>query len=340
MFYLYVVIFFLWTAICLYLLLGGADFGAGIVELFSSKKNKNRAGKIMYKSMGPVWEANHMWLIIVIVILFVGFPNIYATMSTYVHIPLVLMLIGIIARGTAFSFRNYDVVNDHWQIVYNKIFTWSSLITPFFLGVIAASTVSMTIDTESTDFLSAYIFSWLTPFGCALGIFTISICGFLASCYILPQVKENSDKKFLIKKVKVFQLIVVMAGILVFGAAYISDIPIFEWVYKGTIGQISVILATVSLIGIYYYLKLKKYAPIRILAGFQVIMILLAATYQHYPHLILLKNGTLSLISNEDEPMAIKNLAWALMLGSIFILPGVFHLIYSFQKNSNKAFPK
>lgn len=64
----------------------------------------------MYQAIGPVWEANHMWLIIAIVILFVGFPHIYTTMSVYLHIPLAIMLIGIIARGTAFVFRHYDAV--------------------------------------------------------------------------------------------------------------------------------------------------------------------------------------------------------------------------------------
>lgn len=113
----------LWLSICLYIILGGADFGAGIVELFTNKKARHKTGKIMYESIAPVWEANHMWLIIAIVVMFVGFPKIYALMSTYLHIPLILMLVGIIARGTAFTFRHYDAVEDKWQILYTQIFT-------------------------------------------------------------------------------------------------------------------------------------------------------------------------------------------------------------------------
>ena len=101
---IYVVVIFLWTSILLYLLLGGADFGAGIIELFSRKSERATTRKTMYEAIGPVWEANHMWLIIAIVILFVGFPIIYTTVSVYLHIPLVCMLLGIIARGTAFVF--------------------------------------------------------------------------------------------------------------------------------------------------------------------------------------------------------------------------------------------
>src|ERR1044072_4596679 len=101
---LYVVMGYWWAAILLYLLLGGADFGARIIELFTSGKNRGKTRRTMYQAIGPIWEANHMWLIIVIVILFVGFPVIYTTMSIHLHIPLAIMLLGIIARGTAFAF--------------------------------------------------------------------------------------------------------------------------------------------------------------------------------------------------------------------------------------------
>src|SRR6195952_4659590 len=158
---LYIVITFLFLAIVLYFLLGGADFGAGIIELFTSETNKSRTRKTMYQAIGPIWEANHMWLIIAVVILFVGFPVIYADMCTYLHIPILIMLMGIIARGTAFAFRNYDAVVDNMQKVYNKIFVYSSFITPLFLGIIAGSTVSGQIDVNANTFQSAYIFSWL-----------------------------------------------------------------------------------------------------------------------------------------------------------------------------------
>jgi cytochrome d ubiquinol oxidase subunit II len=119
---LYIVIGFLWVSLLIYLLMGGADFGAGILELFARETNKSQIRKTSYQAIGPIWEANHMWVIIAIVILFVGFPDVYTTVSTYLHIPLVVMLMGIIARGTAFSFRNYDAVKDRMQNVYNRIY--------------------------------------------------------------------------------------------------------------------------------------------------------------------------------------------------------------------------
>jgi cytochrome d ubiquinol oxidase subunit II len=162
---LYVVITFLFLAIVLYFLLGGADFGAGIIELFTSADNKSRTRKTSYQAIGPIWEANHMWLIIAVVIMFVGFPVIYSDMCTFLHIPLLIMLLGITARGTAFAFRNYDAVKgENTQKLYNKVFVYSSFITPLFLGIIAGSVISRQIDLHATTFLAASVFSWLNYF--------------------------------------------------------------------------------------------------------------------------------------------------------------------------------
>src|SRR5271154_3045839 len=131
---LYVVIGFLWVSLLIYLLTGGADYGSGILELFSSPQDRDQIREKSHQAIGPIWEANHMWLIIAVVVLFVGFPEVYTTVSIYLHIPLVIMLLGIIARGTSFTFRNYDAVKDQMQEHYNRIYMYSSFITPLFLG--------------------------------------------------------------------------------------------------------------------------------------------------------------------------------------------------------------
>ncbi len=330
---LYVVIIFLWTAILLYLLLGGADFGAGIIELFTSKANKIQTRKTLYEAIGPIWEANHMWLIIAIVILFVGFPTIYSTMSVYLHIPLTIMLLGIIARGTAFTFRHYDAVQDDMQYIYNPIFAYSSFITPFFLGIIAGSAVSGHIDTTSKNFMDAYIFSWLHWFSVSVGLFTVSICGFLAAVFLIGETDSAIDRKRFELKAKAFNIAAVVCGMLVFVSAIIDGIPLIDWVFGNIVGIIAISAATLSLILLWYLLYKGNSYFIRILAGFQVTMILLTTTYRHYPNIVILKNGGyLSLIEHSGHPKTIQALALALLIGSVFILPALFYLIYSFQK--------
>ncbi|MCX2480096.1 cytochrome d ubiquinol oxidase subunit II [Pedobacter sp. MC2016-15] len=332
----YVVIIFLWTAILLYVLLGGADFGAGIIELFTSPANRHRTRKNMYEAIGPVWEANHMWLIIVIVILFVGFPRIYTTVSIYLHIPLVCMLLGIIARGTAFVFRNYDAVKDDMQKIYTRIFILSSVLTPFFLGIIAASVVSSRIDLEANDFVSAYIYSWLNLFSVAVGVFTVTICAYLAAVFIIGQADDEYDRKRFTRKATHLIFVVMGAGALVFVAAAINHIPLLTWIFSDLPGIIAIVLATISLVIMFFFLNKNKPVMMRILAGFQVTMILFAATYSHFPDIVLLKGGqNLSLLADQGEQKTMEALGYALLIGSVFILPALAYLIYSFQKKTD-----
>lgn len=329
---IYVVIVFLWTSILLYILLGGADFGAGIIELMTAKTNKAKTRKTMYKAIGPIWEANHMWLIIAVVILFVGFPKIYTTISVYLHIPLVCMLLGIIARGTAFVFRNYDAVKDDMQKIYTPIFVYSSLITPFFLGIIAASSVSGQIDPSANDFLTAYVFSWLNWFSVTVGIFTVSICGFLATIFIIGQTTDEGDRAHFVGKARRAIFFVMGCGALVFIAAEAEQVPLMSWIFGGLPGLIAIIAASLSLILMFYALNKNKPILLRLLAGFQVTMILFAATYSHFPDIVLLKNGSnLSLLVHQGQAKTIATLGYALLIGSLFILPALVYLIYIFQ---------
>lgn len=331
----YVVIIYLWLSLYLYLILGGADFGVGIMELFSKKRNKRILKEITYRSIGPIWEANHMWLIIAVVILFVGFSQIYTLLSVYLHIPLVIMLLGIIARGTAFTFRHYDAVSDQLQKVYTYIFTISSLITPFFLGIIAASTVSGTIDPDSQEFLSAYVCSWWNLFGISVGVFTVCISAYLASIYLIGETNDEKNIAHYVSNAIKYMLVLLASGFLVFVAAYFDNVPLLKWIFGFRAGQIVIALATVSVGILIYALRQRKILLMRACAAFQVLMILFAATYRHYPDVVLLKNGTtLSLLEHAGSEKTISTLGWALLLGSIFILPFLGYLLYSFHKKS------
>ncbi len=89
-------------------------------------------------------------------ILFVGFPVVYSTFSTTLHIPILIILLGIIARGTAFTFWHYDAIHDNLQILYTKTFMYSSLITPLFLGIIGGSVLSGRIDPAAQTFQDSW----------------------------------------------------------------------------------------------------------------------------------------------------------------------------------------
>ncbi|MND99836.1 Cytochrome bd-I ubiquinol oxidase subunit 2 [compost metagenome] len=329
---LYINIAFLGLSILLYLLLGGADFGAGIIELFSGEEEKSKTRKLTYKAIGPIWEANHMWLIITIVILFVAFPMIYSTISVHLHIPLLIMLFGIIARGTAFVFRHYDAVKDDMQKVYNVIFVYSSFITPLFLGVISGSLIAGRIDLNATDFHTAFIAPWFNLFSFSVGLFTVCICGFLAAVYLIGEAKSTEDVQIFTRKAKRMNIVTVLAGALVFIIAEIEHINLMRGLFSNGLSLIAISLASFSLIFLWYFLLKGKKIIVRLLAGFQITMILFAVGYEYFPAFVMLKDGGQISLMETTAPLNTQlALGYALLFGCVFILPALFYLYYSFQ---------
>src|SRR5690606_31260418 len=123
------------VALVVYAILGGADFGGGLWDLLASGPRARRQRELITEAIAPVWEANHVWLIVVIVLLFTCFPLAFSVISIALHVPLALMLLGIVMRAAAFVFRHYDVAGDPVQRRWGQIFAWSSIITPLFLGI-------------------------------------------------------------------------------------------------------------------------------------------------------------------------------------------------------------
>jgi cytochrome d ubiquinol oxidase subunit II len=126
-------------AVTFYLLSGGVDFGAGIWSIFAFGRNGQKQRSLIDQAIGPIWEANHVWLIIAVTILFTAFPAAFAVIATGLHIPLSLMLIGIVIRGTAFAVRTHDITSradgsSSAPEIWRSLFAGSSLLTPSLAG--------------------------------------------------------------------------------------------------------------------------------------------------------------------------------------------------------------
>src|SRR3954466_15063461 len=115
------------VALVIYVLLGGADFGGGVWDLLASGPRRKEQRALIEKAIGPIWEANHVWLILVVVLLFATFPGAFAAISIAFHVPLVLFLLGVVLRGSAFAFRAYDSRGDVAQRRWGLIFSLASV---------------------------------------------------------------------------------------------------------------------------------------------------------------------------------------------------------------------
>lgn len=174
------------VALVLYVLLGGADFGGGVWDLFASGPRKKEQRALIEKAIGPIWEANHVWLILVLVLLFAGFPRAFAALTTALHVPMVLFLLGVVARGSAFTFRAYDSRGDRQQKRWGMIFSLASLISPLLLGMMVGTIASGRIRLEPDGALTSGFFApWLALFPLAVGLYALALFAFLAAVYLL-----------------------------------------------------------------------------------------------------------------------------------------------------------
>src|SRR5207245_9442326 len=164
----------IFVALNAYAVLGGADFGGGVWDLLALGPRRERQRELVAEAIGPVWEANHVWLILAIVLLFTCFPPAFARVGTLLHIPLSLVLIGIVLRGSAFTFWRYGP--DEQQRQWGGVFAIASLMTPVLLGTAAGAIASGTLGDggrESGDFYAMYVAPWLNQFPLSVGLFAL-----------------------------------------------------------------------------------------------------------------------------------------------------------------------
>ncbi len=335
---IWIVLTFLALSVYLYCLLGGADFGVGVHELFVSKKKKRQHEEVVRVAMGPVWEANHMWIIITIVILFVGFPRVYAEVSTYLHIPITLMLVGIIMRGCAFSFRHYDAVEDGSRKYYSLIFSLSSILTPITFGMIVGALMLGKINPEGLDYYSVYVAPWLNLFTLATGFFILSIFTFIASIFMIGEETIGDLKKSYIRRAKIVHLIMIAMGGLVFLTAQMEGFPLAIQFLKNPIALTSVALATISHFLLWKWLASAKAWPLRFVAGFQLLMVVTAWMEFSFPNAITYADGSvLSFLAEAGPDKTLWMLGLTLIIGAIIFLPILGYLFFVFKKGTIKS---
>jgi cytochrome d ubiquinol oxidase subunit II len=334
---IYVVIFFLLVSVYLYCLLGGADFGAGIVEFFSKRSSKERTRKLVTHAMAPIWEANHMWLIITIVILFNAFPPIYSQISISLYIPLILLLLGIVFRGTAFTFRHYDAIKDNSQEVYSRVFEYSSVFVTFFFGLTLGAVVSGKMMVNPTSFAEGYIYPWLNLFSVSIGIFLVSLFGFLASVFLIGDSTDEAVVKEFISKSKIANVAVVLSGGLVFLSSYIEEVFFTNDFLSNPLSIILIIVATISLPVLWRVLNGGHKWLSRFVAGAQLLFILGAFYAVYFPSIVRFKDAKdLTLFNSHAPEVTLSYLGWALIIGSFIIFPALFYLLKVFKIEMSK----
>lgn len=322
-----IIISTLFLGICLwaYIFLGGADFGMGVIELFFPKQ-KEEIKLVSKKVIGPIWEANHIWLIIAIVILFVGFPELFFTFCIYFHLPIFLMLIGIIIRGTAFSFLHYDVQKDKSHTIHHIFFNISSIITPIVLGMILASFMEP-LPHLTPDKPSSFLF-WIHPFSITSGLLLLFICILNALCFL----HYEKSAQILQQKInQLYKLCWIIVQITLSLCFFIGN-QIFNWFE--TPYMIFLLTGLYLLMGINYVLIKYKYKIMTYLTcGLIMILFLLGFAVSKYPILIETPEKTFLLFESTAPAISLIILNISLTLGLIIVIPLLIYLIKTFKQS-------
>jgi len=330
---LWIVIGFLVVSLLFYCLLGGADFGAGVLEVFVPAKDRKRHEELVTKAMGPVWEANHIWLIILIVILFNAFPEVYTQYSIYFHIPLMLMLIGIVLRGCAFSFRQYDAVKDNAHRYYTLAFSFSSLLTPIMFGMIVGG-MFFGVNPNAPTYYQKYVTSWFNFPSFSVGILVLSMFAYLASVYLIGESDDKDTRDYYIQCAKRTQGMVFIAGTLAFLLAQGSRHPLFGIFVADPVSIISFSAFIILTVILWQKILRGKFTDwtIRLIAGSQVGLVLIAGFAMIFPNVLFYTDGTgLSLLNAAAPTATIDVLAWSLIIGAVLFLPFFYYLIRVFK---------
>jgi cytochrome d ubiquinol oxidase subunit II len=171
----------MFVGVVAYALFGGADFGSGFYDLTAGRgRDAGELRVLVDHSIGPVWEANHVWLIYILVIWWTGFPRAFAAATTTLFIPLWLALVGIVLRGASFAFRKYAATFTQARL-FGAIFAGSSVITPFFLGTVAGAVASGRVPAGG---YGDPISSWVNPTSLVGGALAVTTCVFLAGVFL------------------------------------------------------------------------------------------------------------------------------------------------------------
>jgi cytochrome d ubiquinol oxidase subunit II len=196
-FYAYAVSVLLWLSMIAYATLGGADFGGGIWNVLFLGRHQEDARKLIRGAIGPVWEANNVWLIYIVVGLYVSFPVVASALADALFIPLTLALVGFVLRGASFAFRTGFSGVLQVRYIWGSAFGVASMITPFLLGACAAAVASGGLPVHNGQGPVLLWSAWLTPFAITIGIIALAVCATIAAVFLTVEAQRINNQELM-----------------------------------------------------------------------------------------------------------------------------------------------
>lgn len=319
-----------------YVLLGGADFGGGVWDFFARGDKRAEQRALIAEAIGPIWEANHVWLILVVVLLFSCFPRAFAHLATELHVPITIMLVGVVLRGSAFTFRTYDSKQDAVQRRWGRVFSIASLLTPIVLGVclgaVAAGDVPMRSPAEAAalSFAERFVHPWFaSPFPWAVGLLTLLLFAFLAASYLTVEAPEGPLRNVFRRRAQQSQLALLLTAFVTLVVARVENPLLFAGLTQGRAALAMHVVTACAAATSLWALSAGRFQVARLAAAAQASFILWGWAWTQFPWLIPPDRTITALAAPR---ITLQLTLGALGVGTVILLPSFVYLFRVFKR--------
>jgi cytochrome bd ubiquinol oxidase subunit II len=324
------------VGIAAYVILAGADFGAGFWQLWPGRNAGNRKTREhAYHAMGPVWEANHVWLIFVLVICWTAYPVAFGSIASTLAVPLFVAAVGIILRGTAYVLRS-TAETARGQRRVELLFALSSILTPFALGAAVGGIASGRVPVGNAR--GDLVTSWLNPTSVLVGGLAVVTGAYLAAVYLAADARRLHDGE-LVAAFRTRALVVGLAAgaIAIGGLAVIrSDAPrIWDGLTTGA-GLAALIASGVAGVATLVLVRLGRFGPTRICAALAVAAIIVGWALAQRPQLL----PGLTIDAAAAPRPTLVALLIGVAIGAVVLVPSLVLLFGLFLRGSFDAPPR
>jgi cytochrome bd ubiquinol oxidase subunit II len=274
------------SALVLYSLLGGADYGAGFLDLTCSGPRKEQQRAVIASAIQPVWETNHVWLILVVVLMFSGFPAAFSAIGARLPGLLLVVMLGIILRGSSFVFRAYFAGDAQTQLYWGHVFSISSSLTPFFLGIVIGAISNGSVAVSVGRPASWFRVAWLQFFPLSVGLLSLSLFAYLAATYLAVEASDRELQDDFRWRALISGGVSVLAAILTYFLAGSSAPGIREGLTSSALSGAAELGAVFAAYFAFRNLILRRYRQARMAAAAQVGLIVIGWAGAQFPYLL------------------------------------------------------
>jgi cytochrome bd ubiquinol oxidase subunit II len=301
------------VAMVLYAVLAGADFGGGVWNLLASGPRADQQRAAVTRAIGPVWEANHVWLIYILVLSFVCFPLAYADVMVGLYVPLSCALIGIVFRGAAFVFRNFSADSPELTRALSATFGIASLLTPFALG-------------DSIGALATGHYAWTSPFALAVGVFAVAVCAQTAAVFLLLEIGDVALRADFRRRAVRSTVVLWLAGYLAMALA-IGTIPAYARAHA-PLAVAAVVIAVIAGAAVIVCVLTRRNVEARALVVIESAAIFAGWYGTQAPDLV---PGRFTFVQAASSDSMIAAFLGATVAGSIVLVPSLLLLFSVFK---------